>query len=228
MRVAICDDDRNFANYLTNKIKELEEKCEIVLFESGEEFVQTESSFDIVLLDIEMKELNGFETARAIKERNPEFILSFVTSHNELAVDAYDYQPFRYILKQAPEQVIHRKLKEVIAEFHRRNAAFEINCKGGKRKVYISKIKCVEIIGHSLKLTMTDDEIVLWNKPLREVEREMEKCGVIRCHRSFMVALSHIKSLGTREINLFDGQTIPRGRLYAKHVEEKYINYKLK
>lgn len=228
MKIAICDDDRNFAEYIIDKIQEIEKNCEITLFNSGEEFVLTESVFDIVMLDIEMKELNGFETARIIREKNSEFILSFVTSHNELAVDGYDYQPFRYILKQAPEQVICRKLKEIIDEFYRRNAAFWLESKNGKRKLHISKIKFVEITGHSLKITMSDDEIVLWNKPLKEVEKQMESCSVVRCHRSFMVALSKIKKMGAREIELIDGEKIPRGRLYAKHVEEKYINYKLK
>ena len=55
--------------------------------------------FDIIFLDIEMKTLNGVETAKKIRNVNKDIIIIFVTGYSEYVYEGYDVHAFNYILK---------------------------------------------------------------------------------------------------------------------------------
>ena len=224
MRIAVCDDEIGVAQLFSDKIKELNPESEVSIFTSGIDLIQSDIIWDIVFLDIEMNKMNGFQTAKILKTKQPDCILSFITTHAELAVDGYDYQPFRYILKTAPKLVKERKITETIDEYYLRRKSLRISYKGTSRSVMISDIQWIEICGHNMKLILKED-IVLWSKSLNEVENEFENYGLIRCHRSFIVALSQIEEFTSKNIKTKSGYTIPIGRTYVKRIKEKYKNF---
>ncbi len=222
MKIAICDDEKVFVDKLREKIEMAEKDCNISFFTDSVAFADSDELWDIVFLDIEMDGMNGFQIAELLSKRQPTCTLAFVTSHHELAVDGYDYQPFRYILKSLPEPVFERKIQETIQEYYRRNKAIKISYKGTHKKISISDIQWIEIDGHCLKI-MLDGEVVLWYKSLGEMEQEFQKYGIIRCHRSFMVSLAQVKQLEQKRLILKNNVIIPIGRTYKAHVEEKYM-----
>lgn len=222
MKIAICDDEKMFRERLERLIDESEAK--IYLYESGKDLLDSDTEFDIVLLDIEMPEMSGFEIAKILIERNNRCVFSFVTSHAELAIDGYDYQPYRYILKQTPDMVVKRKLQETIEEYYRRNKVLQILHKGTYSKIFVNQIQWIEINGHCMHI-FSNGEIIPWNKALNEVQKELERYGIVRCHRSFMVALSQIKKITANNAVLHSGKEIPIGRYYRKAFENQYKNY---
>ena len=54
---------------------------------------------DLVLLDIEMDEMNGFEVASYLHRHYPEVQYVFVTGHTDFALCGYNYQPLSFIIK---------------------------------------------------------------------------------------------------------------------------------
>lgn len=224
LKIAVCDDNLQIAQKLCEKIKKINSECSVEIFTDGAELVKCDCKWDVVFLDIEMQCMDGFETAKFLSENKKCSVMSFVTTHAELAIEGYDYQPFRYILKEAPDSVIDRKIKETIEEYYKRNKAILISYKGIQRNININDIKYIEITGHKLQINL-DGEILIWNKPINEIEKEFEKYGFIRCHRSFMVSLKEIKQFAGKEIILKDKTIIPVGRLYKKQTEEAYLNF---
>ena len=227
LKIAVCDDDIVIAYAVKRLIKEISKDNEVYIFDSGNEFLKSDEKWNVVFLDIEMSGIDGFETAERLLKKQPECIFSFVTTHAELAIEGYDYQPFRYILKEAPDSVIDRKIKETIEEYYKRNKAILISYKGIQRNININDIKYIEITGHKLQINL-DGEILIWNKSINEIEKEFEKYGFIRCHRSFMASLKEIKQFAGKEIILKDKTIIPVGRLYKKQTEEAYLNFATK
>ena len=72
MRIAICDDEKSYIEKIKKDIKSFqthENEFEFSEFESGEEFIAEFSNdkYDLLILDIEMKDLNGLQTAEFIK-----------------------------------------------------------------------------------------------------------------------------------------------------------------
>ncbi|MCM1227603.1 MAG: response regulator [Clostridium sp.] len=104
MRIAIVDDEKNFLSNLKNIIIESypePDKLNISEFGCGEEFIKDfkKSMYDVIILDIEMKELNGLETAEKIRSADNSVIIVFLTSHQEFALQGYEVNAFRYMLK---------------------------------------------------------------------------------------------------------------------------------
>ena len=223
MNIAICDDEKRIAELFSEKVTAEEPKSKISIFTSGDDLIESEIGYDVVFLDIEMKLMTGFQAAEILKEKYPKCIFSFITTHSELAVDGYDYQPFRYILKTAPEPVIKRKIKETLREYYYKNKFLRVTYKGKRSNVLVSDILYIEIVGHCTKLILSNSE-VLWNKSMKEIESELKRYDLIRCHRSFMVALSRVKEISQKCIMLKNGMTVPLGRKYRKDFIEEYNN----
>ncbi len=224
MKIAICDDDINSAKLFSSKIKSVMTGNDIFIFTCGKDLLQSNHSFDVIFLDIEMQEMNGFEVAKKLMIKWQNCIFSFITSHAELAVDGYDYQPFQYILKTAPQPVIHRKIKETLDEYNRKNKFINVTYKGNYKTVRIADILFIEVIGHYLKIVLPNDE-VLWNKPLSEFEKELSGCDLVRCHRSFIVSISKISDMTLKEITICNGTKIPVSRLYKNKILDTYKNF---
>ena len=224
MNIAVCDDNMTSAQMVSDIIKRIEPDNEVYIFTKGEELLNSETEWDIAFLDIEMEEMNGFQIATVLRKKHKKCIFSFITTHGELAVDGYDYQPFRYILKSAPETVIERKIRDTLVEYQFHNKKLQISYKGQHRQIRVDKISHIEIMGHCLKIRY-GDELILWNKSLKELEKELEKYGFIRCHRSFLISLDHIKMFGTKIIEMDNGEKISVGRLYQKQTEAGYAKF---
>lgn len=226
MRIAICDDDRDIAELFKAKVKAEDAESEILVFATGIDLINSDISFDAAFLDIEMPEANGFKVAKHLRAHQPKCIFSFITTHAELAVDGYDYQPFRYILKTAPEPVIKRKIQETLQECRCVNRILQITYKGTYSSVFVNDILYIEIVGHCMKLVLEKGEL-LWGRQLNEAEAELENYGLIRCHRSYMVALLHIDKITLNKADMKNGAVIPIGRKYKDHFMEKYNNFML-
>lgn len=226
MKIAICDDDRDIAELFKTKVKAEDAESEISVFTTGIDLIKSDILFDAAFLDIEMPETNGFKVAKHLKAHQPKCIFSFITTHTELAVDGYDYQPFRYILKTAPEPVIKRKIQETLHECRCRNKILQITYKGICSSVFVNDILYIEVIGHCMKLVFEKSEL-LWGRQLNEAESELESYGLIRCHRSYMVALLHIDKITSTKVDMKNGAVIPFGRKYKDRFMEKYNNFML-
>ena len=71
-RIAICDDEQNQIEYITSIVASWSahegHSCEIRMFASAEAFLfeyEEDKAYDILLLDVEMKNMNGIELAKS-------------------------------------------------------------------------------------------------------------------------------------------------------------------
>ena len=77
MNIAICDDNTDFRTFLEDSLRNYFDEKSISLnifqFKSGEELLANELLFDLIFLDVEMENINGIETGKELKKRNPKF-----------------------------------------------------------------------------------------------------------------------------------------------------------
>ena len=102
MRIAICDDEKSYIEKIKKDIKSFqthENEFEFSEFESGEEFIAEFSNdkYDLLILDIEMKDLNGLQTAEFIRQLDKNVILIFMTGYDKFVYQGYEVKAFRYI-----------------------------------------------------------------------------------------------------------------------------------
>ena len=101
LRVAVCDDDRVYLEQIKEEIKEYIGSMpgiadmQVSLFTDGRRLYEAgqQQPFDLVFLDIEMPERDGFWLAEQLGISCPETRLIFVSSHESWVFDAHEYMP---------------------------------------------------------------------------------------------------------------------------------------
>ena len=114
IRILLVDDDRQNSEFL-RKFLEVE-GYEVSYAENGGKGWETFSAIrpDLVLLDVNMPGMNGFELAQLIRERDRDVIIFFLTDRTEKAdrLKGFDLKGNDYIPKPFyPEELI-AKIKE--------------------------------------------------------------------------------------------------------------------
>ena len=71
--------------------------------------------YKAVLLDINMEPMDGFSVAEAIGKSGYRTKIIFVTSHEDVVYDTFDYTPFYFIRKSRYETYVQRVVKKLIA-----------------------------------------------------------------------------------------------------------------
>ena len=237
MKIAICDDEIYFAGKLREiQLQYLEERhidFEIKLFSSGREFVELRVEmlqYQIIFLDINMKQMDGIETAKNVRAYTEESFVIFVTAYIDYSLEGYQVGASRYILKNNlnfREQIyecmdaITKKMKCFLT---RKIFRFQ----EGEKKIRIENILYIESKLHKLEFNILEHGLATYTMygTLNELENELEEYPFLRIHQSFLVNLKYIKCVTGYKVVLSNGQelTVPRARY--KTVKDTFIAYK--
>ena len=100
IKAIIVDDEPQARESISYLLKEVEDVMVVAQCDNGQDALEAifEHEPDLVFLDIQMPELNGFEVAEQIDLANPPYIV-FVTAFDEYAIRAFDINAVDYILK---------------------------------------------------------------------------------------------------------------------------------
>ena len=172
IRILLVDDDRQNSEFL-RKFLEVE-GYEVSYAENGRKGWEMFSSIqpDLVLLDVNMPVMNGFELARLIRERDHDVLIFFLTDRTEKAdrLKGFDLKGNDYIPKPFyPEELI-AKIKE---RFEHRQVAQSTRMTIGQT-IFDSNLSTIEIDGTVQHLSARQSEIltILAQNIGQTVERE--------------------------------------------------------
>ena len=70
--------------------------------------------YDLVILDIDMPEISGFDIAENLTGNNPELTIMFCTAHDEFVYEAFDYNVFFFIRKQHLHDDMNRAIQKYV------------------------------------------------------------------------------------------------------------------
>lgn len=229
LSIAVCDDEILECSQIAGKIKlTLEERnvpVQIRQFHSGKELLQASEQFDIVFLDIIMKELDGMKTAELFREKAFDGLLIFISSSREYVFDAYEAEPFWYLVKPITYQKLQRVLKRAVEKTKKQRREFLIvNSERQKKKLFLSDICYFEIRGRMIYAHQTD-EIYHFYKQISLLEQQLQGKGFFRCHKSYLVNLSWVKGYNRQEIILDHGEKIIIAKRRYEAFCQELLNY---
>ena len=119
MRIGICDDEPVFLEIMRKELEAYYRSLdlEVRAFSDGkelEEAVKKEPfSYTCIFLDVEMPGMNGFETAKALRDAGCQAPVILLTSHREYAPEGYEVGAFRFLTKPLEKDKLHRALEAV-------------------------------------------------------------------------------------------------------------------
>lgn len=230
IRAAICDDELIMLDYLYAHIsKEFErqgENIHIDKFTAGKDFLNTHKSepFDVVFLDIDMPQINGFDIAEKISEKA---LIIFVTTHDELVYSSLKFQPFRFIRKTHLNNELSETLTAVIERISKSNTERKIEFQTKDRKIYLlaDEIEYIEVYGHWLRVAVCVGEPIECYGSLSDLEKRFQPVGFVRTHKSYLVNFKYVYSLEKTKVVMDSKTEIPLSRYKANEVKEKFKEY---
>ena len=194
-------------------------------YESGEKFLEKNESYDLVLLDVEMKGRDGFETAEVYRGDHENCLIVIVTSHCEYWKNGYRVNAFRYIEKQS----VREELAEMLT------ACQKILCKKKKIKIRCPRNPGLEIrVDNIIYLESNRPYTTLYLKQgivdsyeyMSDILKEVEDNGFVQCHKSYVVNLDEIKQVDENMIYLKNGERVKISVRKKKQFLSAYMNYK--
>lgn len=231
MRIAVCDDERLFIDRIVENIEKRYKDLDTVIhsFSSGEEFLKYYEkgavNYDVIFLDIEMKQIDGIKTAEKIRKIDDEIPIVFLTSHNEFAAAGYEVSAFRFLTKPVQED----KLIEAIESIKKQISNSKRILVHQKDTNILLKIKDIMYIeAHDKEINIhTSSKCYIERRNLNDVEKELKEEGFFRTHRGYLINLSYVREFDTKEVILENNEKILISRLkYKKFKESLYLHIK--
>lgn len=115
MNILAIDDEKIALEGLVSSAKKAEPSATIYSFQRPKESLEffRETPCEVVLLDIQMRNMSGVELAKEIKLINPHTNIIFATGYTEYMKEALDMHASGYILKPITAQKIRKELENL-------------------------------------------------------------------------------------------------------------------
>ena len=227
MRIAVCDDEIMWMEETKKRLEQIYVSLDLLVetFSNGKMLLEQAKSvsFDLVILDIEMPEIDGLQVARSLRSMGLATEIVFLTSHVEYALEGYEVQALRYLTKPVDAE----KLAEIIQyllEKEKKQKRIVIQSEGETVSLLLSDIYYLEVQNHDV-LFVTEKASWKTRGRMGEYEKAYESYGFVRIHRGYLVNLAYVTRLREREVHLSDGSILPVSRTKEKAVKEALQTY---
>jgi two-component system, LytTR family, response regulator len=195
---------------------------------------------DLVLLDIQMPELDGFQLVGSLDPQRVPAVI-FITAYDEWALRAFEVGAFDYLLKPITKERFDAAIWRVRqrlgpgAENVRALAAAVSRSRGYASRLiarrsgrhYLIPLGDVSSIvsdGNYLRVRAAGSDHLV-RQTMKEIEQRLDPARFLRLHRSAIVAIDRIKALEAKEhgeyvVTLDDERRFVSSRTYSSRVRD--------
>ena len=117
IRIAICDDEKHMSDHIRAFIYDFFRKknreIQLRTFSSGEELLSYDGQSDSLFLDIQMKGMDGMETARKLRDSKFRGFLIFITVLKEMVFQSFEVEPYAYLVKPVEEKQFEKTMERL-------------------------------------------------------------------------------------------------------------------
>lgn len=232
MRIAACDDNSDYLDFLVGQITKYTDGCHYTNV-SVDSFLPDELlellengkfNYNIILLDIIMGSYDGIDIARKINKAAPACSIIFISNYLDMAIEVYDVSHIYFILKSELEKRLPSALEKAALHFTNENGKY-INIISNSRNICLNSkdIAYAEIYGKKLTIHLTDGESYISNLALKKLHEQLP--DFIRIHNSYLINPLYIRSISKDSCSLSNGIALRVSRTYSKKAAEDYNRY---
>lgn len=176
---------------------------------------------DLLFLDIHLPGLKGLDFLKTL--RNPPAVI-LTTAYHEYALQGYELSVVDYLLKP----IEFKRFVEAVNKVKPHTSAEKketLTIQADKKTIVIAlrDILFIESQKEYVKIQTTTQAHVS-KYALSKLEEELRGTAFLRIHRSFIIALPHVKAFNAQEVEL-PTTTLPIGGNYREHVVQTLKAY---
>lgn len=241
MKIAVCDDEKVAAEYIGGVLeayfKDKPLECSVELYNSGEAMMTLQDeilTYDVVFLDVDMPDADGFEVAGWIRMFSDKIIIAFITAMISYSLKGYNYNAIRYIPKNTNqlEQSIYECMDAVLYRMNYFDADRKVFvCNQQKKEIILNNVMYIESSAHKVKFHIVGKEMnnYIINDKLNNIEKELGDYNYfIRVHQSYIVNMMYVRKISSYHILLDNGVDIGVLKARYKEVKKAILEFKAK
>ncbi len=198
---------------------------------TAEEALQVLAAQDVdgIFLDIRLPGLSGLDLAKALTRFAARPALVFVSAYDDAAVDAFSLRAVDYLLKPVSSHRLAEAVRRVAEAKGMRESddpVIPVELGGVTRFVHRADVTYVEASGDYARLhTPSGSHLV--RVSLSTLEERWRPAGFSRIHRSYLVALHHVRELhsdpsGGYQVVVGD-VTLPVSRRHSRELRDQLV-----
>ncbi|GAA6411200.1 LytTR family DNA-binding domain-containing protein [Blautia hominis] len=232
VKIGICDDQPQMRKPLSQTLEQVLQlqgiEYHIAEYASGEELTAGISCLDtdILFLDIEMRNLDGIETAKLLRKKGMKGIIIFVTAHPDFVFQGYEVHAFHYILKPYREEKIAEVMSQALAELElSKEQFFVIEQKAKTIRIPLRQTLAFQSDRRKV-LALVEGETIDFYGKIDDVIRELPSY-FIRIHNRCIVNLNYVTTL-EKDRCIMGKYAFPISRTFRQELEIAFARAMLK
>lgn len=234
IKIAICDDDNIMLGIIEEMLHKISEKYAICIetdcFSHGEEFevncmeTAKKGTYDLIYLDIQMKNMNGISMAKNIRKVDKYVLIIYVSAYKKYWQELFEVDADGFIHKPIDDTVFERYFLRAYEKICSNEIYFTCQYKQEDIKVQIGEIVYFESIGRKIHIHLTDDSEEIFNGKLDDVEQQIKeaKTPFLRIHQSFLVNYHQIRGCSKTQVRMKNSTTLSISDERQKIILKKY------
>lgn len=227
MRIAVCDDEELFRIEFKSVLDKvlINAEYDIDTFSGGSSLYEAflKNPFDLVFLDIEMPGIDGITLAKRLRAVSENVQIVFLTSHIEYALEGYEVNALRYLVKPVDMNKLSDVLK-YIQDKKNNSRQIMIKQEGEDIVIDISDIIYMESMDKNVRIVTSKSEyITRYN--ISDYEEELKNSGFLRIHRGYLISLSKVKKIVKNDVVMDGDISLPVSRSNIKTLKDALYAY---
>ncbi len=231
INIAICDDENiivsQIESILINTCSKKSIPFDIDVFYSGyglKKEISKGTKYDLIYLDIQMKNCNGITVAEYIRKIDNNVLLVYVSGHEKYMIELFRLDVFAFIKKPIENKNFENVFLEAFKKICSQKVYFTFSYKKEEYKILCIDILYFESIGRKVNVHIKSGNIEKFNGKLSDVEEIVKngKIPFLRIHQSYLANYHCIKSRSKTEITLIDGTKLPISEDRRTNISQQY------
>ena len=229
LHIAIVEDDprnqRELLAAVERYARENGEPFRTSVFSDGDEILEGyAANYDIILLDIQMRRMDGMRAAERIRELDTDVILIFVTQMVNFAVRGYAVNAMDFLVKPISYPSLEHVFRRAVALRKKRTQYIAVPTGKGLLRLDAEKIHYFESYSHRIIVHAEDGREYTLRETMRKMEETFGPYGFFRCNNCFLVNLNFVESVELDTVTVA-GQPLAISRPRRKAFMEALTNY---
>lgn len=231
MRIIVCDDDKNMLVLLEKWVAEYmgDQFYRYMAYDNGIDLLKDMENYQgdtsqILFMDIKLKNDNGIDVAKILNKEYSNTVIIFISGYTEYLEDSFEAEPVYFLVKPLKKDVFEKAMEKAIEKLQNSERKFLLIKGKELKRVFYDELYYAESEGRKIHLYCKDGMIEYYEK--MDVLEGILKDTFVRCHKSFLVNLSYIRSIDGKEITLLNEKRLPISRMKAaetKHIVFEYL-----
>ena len=201
IRIALVEDEAavraQLQGYVQRHTRQYGTEFAVTEFADGMELLDDyRPVYDILFLDVEMKHLDGMETARRVRELDKDVIIVFITNMAQYAIGGYAVGALDYVLKPVNYYQFCTKLSRAVQRVQRRRGGQVVLqlAGGGMQVLSTNDIYYLETRDRLLWYHTAKGEFSV-RASLASAEKQLAQYHFSRCNQCYLVNLQYVKAV---------------------------------